>query len=106
MQGGLPTTRADFDASALGDDARSLTDFLDADRFAIGNGLALPIRTETRVVRPLLGTQDRSSGNDGQQRHDEQNAHDVSAGGIPLKPFHPLIIPQHGWAQRAGRGLA
>jgi hypothetical protein len=71
MQGGLPMTRADFDASAIGDHARSVTDFLDADRFAIGNGLALPIRAETRIVRALLGTQDRSSGNDAKQRRNE-----------------------------------
>jgi hypothetical protein len=75
MQDGLRATRAHLEAGDLGDEPPSVTDFLDTDR-------------------ALLGTQDRSSGNDAQQCHGEQNAYHVRSGRIPLKPFHPLIIPQ------------
>jgi len=64
---------------------------LDANRLTLRNGRAIPIRAETRV-RSLLRTQHRSSGNEAQQGHDEQNAHDVSAGRIPLRPVHFLIL--------------
>jgi len=68
-----------------------VTQLLDADWLTLGNDRAIPIGTETRI-RPSLRTQDRRNGDNAQQRRGEQNAHDVRACGIPLRPFHFSIV--------------
>jgi hypothetical protein len=69
--------------------------YLDADRLALRNDLAIPFRAETGI-RPLLRTDDRSNGTDAQQRHDEYDTENIRTGRIPLKPFHFLILAQRG----------
>ena len=69
----------------------SMSQPLDADRFTPGVGRAVPLGTEPRV-RPHLRTHDRGNGSGTQQRHGEQNAHDVCAGRIPMRPLHLMIL--------------
>src|SRR5258708_28499861 len=70
--------------------------YLDADRLALRNDLAIPLLAETGI-RPLLRTDDRSNGTDAQQRHHEYDTEKIPTGRIPLQAFHLCTA-----AQRAG----
>src|ERR1700744_1354168 len=65
------------------------TNPLHANRLAVRNALAIPLRTKT--CRLVQGRSDESQSTDRNQSEGEHNAHHVSAGRIPVRPSHVLI---------------
>jgi hypothetical protein len=61
-----------------------------ANRFTIGNTLAIPIRAEARRLMNGRKSHEKESGNANQDEGD-QNAHHVSGRRIPLGPSHLSI---------------
>jgi hypothetical protein len=69
----------------------SPTEPLHANRFTIGNTLAVPIRAETCRLMDGRKSHEEESGNANQQEG-EENTHHVSPRRMPLRPSHFSIL--------------